>query len=218
MMKKSGFWSMLLLSQLLGIYALALLAFPQLGVPELIEKLSTAPVSMTSHFAGSGIALMIGPWLFLAGSRRRAWVHRYLGRLYMLGVLVGGAASIYMSPFADGGVVAQTGFLMLAIFWIGSGYAAYRYARLRLIREHQRMMTINFALTFAAVTLRLYLPVGALSGMAFETYYAAIAWLCWVPNILVAMWIIPATASREARRTTPSQSKNPLVVTSYGQH
>jgi hypothetical protein len=47
-------------------------------------------------------------------------------------------------------------------------------------------MVRNFALTFAAVTLRLYLPASMAAGVAFELAYPVIAWLCWLPNVIVA--------------------------------
>jgi hypothetical protein len=47
-------------------------------------------------------------------------------------------------------------------------------------------MIRNFALTFAAVTLRIYLPASMAAGMEFEMAYRAIAWLCWVPNLVIA--------------------------------
>jgi len=48
-------------------------------------------------------------------------------------------------------------------------------------------MIRSFALTLAAVTLRIYLPIGImLTHGDLNTPYRAIAWLCWVPNILVA--------------------------------
>jgi len=47
-------------------------------------------------------------------------------------------------------------------------------------------MVRNFALTFAAVTLRLWLPASVASGIGFEVAYPAVAWLCWLPNLLVA--------------------------------
>ncbi len=51
-------------------------------------------------------------------------------------------------------------------------------------------MMRSFALTFAAVTLRLYLiPVGAFD-LPFAPFYTAIAWVSWVPNILaVEVWL-----------------------------
>ena len=41
-------------------------------------------------------------------------------------------------------------------------------------------------LTFAAVTLRIYLPLSDLVGIDFDVAYPVIAWLCWVPNVIVA--------------------------------
>jgi hypothetical protein len=49
-------------------------------------------------------------------------------------------------------------------------------------------MVRNFALTFAAVTLRLYLPAWMIAGVAFDVAYPLIAWLCWVPNLAMVAW------------------------------
>ena len=49
-------------------------------------------------------------------------------------------------------------------------------------------MIRNFALSLAAVTLRLYLPASAVAGVPFEDFYPAVAWLCWVPNLILAEW------------------------------
>jgi hypothetical protein len=50
--------------------------------------------------------------------------------------------------------------------------------------EHRRWMVRSFALTFAAVTLRLQLPLAAAAPIDSLDAYRAIAWLCWVPNLL----------------------------------
>ncbi len=51
---------------------------------------------------------------------------------------------------------------------------------------HERWMIRSFALTFAAVILRIYLPFAG----DLVTGYTAIAWLCWIPNLVVAkIWI-----------------------------
>ena len=47
-------------------------------------------------------------------------------------------------------------------------------------------MTRSYALTFAAVTLRLYLPVAIIAHWDFDASYRAISFLCWVPNLIVA--------------------------------
>jgi hypothetical protein len=62
-------------------------------------------------------------------------------------------------------------------------------------------MIRSFALTFAAVTLRLYLPVGALT-TGIPVAYPVIAWACWVPNFLLTeLWL-----RRRATRPLPAAS------------
>ena len=47
------------------------------------------------------------------------------------------------------------------------------------------------ALTLAAVTLRIYLPLMlGVFHWSFHSAYIAVAWLCWVPNLLIAEWLI----------------------------
>ena len=47
-------------------------------------------------------------------------------------------------------------------------------------------MIRSFALTFGAVLLRVYIPISQMMGIEFMTAYRAIAWLAWVPNLIVA--------------------------------
>ena len=45
-------------------------------------------------------------------------------------------------------------------------------------------------MTFGAVTLRIYLGLFALAGVPFEEAYPAVAWLAWVPNLLLVEWFL----------------------------
>jgi len=56
-------------------------------------------------------------------------------------------------------------------------------------QAHQYWMFLNFALTFAAVTLRSGLGLGFASGTPFEVFYPSLAWLCLAPNLVVALII-----------------------------
>ena len=56
-------------------------------------------------------------------------------------------------------------------------------------------MIRSASLTLAAVTLRIYLPLLSVT-LGLEVGYVLVAWLCWVPNILLAEWIL----RREPRR------------------
>jgi hypothetical protein len=111
--------------------------------------------------------------------------------LYLLvGVLPGGVAGLYVSAFAFGGPVNQLGFAALAVLWLASAAQAYRTIRAGHVNAHRHWMLRNFALTFAAVTLRIYLGAFAAMGIPFETFYAWLGWLCWVPNVVLIEWYI----------------------------
>ncbi len=49
-------------------------------------------------------------------------------------------------------------------------------------------MIISYAVTLAAVTLRIYIPLSIVAGYEFAVVYPVIAWLSWVPNLLIADW------------------------------
>ena len=72
-------------------------------------------------------------------------------------------------------------------------------AKARRFADHERWMVRSFALTFAAVTLRLYIPAGQVLGLDFMAAYRAIAWLCWVPNLVVAELLIVRGGLRTSR-------------------
>jgi hypothetical protein len=57
------------------------------------------------------------------------------------------------------------------------------------IKSHQNWMIRSYALTFAAVTLRIYLGIAIAAGAVFAAY-PYISWLCWLPNLAVAEMLI----------------------------
>jgi hypothetical protein len=106
-----------------------------------------------------------------------------------------------MAQFAFGGLIAKLGFSISAMFWLYSGACALLAVRSGAIEEHRRWMVRNFAVAFGAITLRLYLGASIASGIDLATAYALIAWLCWLPNVLVAEWIYNAGPARRVMLT-----------------
>jgi uncharacterized membrane protein len=116
------------------------------------------PLYAAFHVLGSGVALLIGGFQFLPRLRvRRIELHRWLGRIYLIAVLIGGIGGIVLATRADGGLAGQFGFFLLAVVWLVSGWQAYSAIRRGDVQAHRIWMIRNFALTFAAVTLRAYL-------------------------------------------------------------
>ncbi|HHT7222325.1 TPA: DUF2306 domain-containing protein [Bacillus cereus] len=141
------------------------------------------------HITTSIVALVIGPFTLSTKFRdRNINRHRIVGRIYMVGILLGGVSGLYLSFYATGGLVAKLGFGLLSILWLASAYQALHRVKNKKIKEHRNWMIRNYSLTFGAVTLRIWLPLFiVLFGIErFEFSYAIIAWLAWVPNLILA--------------------------------
>jgi uncharacterized membrane protein len=190
---------MTVLALLVVFYALMLLFVPGARPPFIQERYQRIPFAVLMHIGASAVALALGPFQFVASLRNR-WprIHRWMGRLYLVGIFAGGAAGFVMATMSQLGMVTHTGFALLAVTWIYTGLRAYQRIRAGDAVEHRRWMIRNFSLTLGAVTLRVYLPVALAIGVPFEIAYAAIAWLAWVPNLLVAEVVVRQTVA--ARR------------------
>lgn len=188
-----GFRLVSVLAVLVACYGFAFMFLPPEMVPGPIrERFVTWPWAGYGHVLGGGLALLLGPIQFSPWLRRNHIVwHRWLGRIYALAVLWAGAAGLFLAHYTFGGMAGQTGFSALAILWIISLVVAWIRIRQGNKGAHRKWMTRNFSLTLAAVSLRILLPVmTAVMGLEFEAAYAAIAWLCWVPNLVVTEWMI----------------------------
>lgn len=166
---------------------------------ELIEQFAWN-LAFYSHIATGGIALLTGWSQFITSLKRRyVKLHRRLGTIYVAACLSSGVAAFYLAIYASTGVVASLGFGALAVSWITSTLLAYTAARQKMFSSHGAWMTRSFALTFAAVMLRIYLPLAEVAGISFDTSYPVISYLCWVPNLLAAEFFSRRRRVRRAR-------------------
>ena len=155
------------------------------------------PLAFFAHVGLAPLALMLMPFQLLPHLRaRRPAMHRWIGRSYAVLVLLSGLGGLAMAVGTEAGPVAATGFALLAVLWLGTTATGVWKARVGDIAEHRQWMIRSAALIFAGVTLRLELPLLIASGLEFPTAYTIVAWLCWVPNLLVAEWILRGRSLR----------------------
>ncbi len=188
-------WSIMMsLATAIAGYGFWLLVSPMARPPFLLA--SPVPLAVLAHFGGSGLALLLGPWQFISGrSRRRSTAHVWSGRVYVIAAVVGTGAGLVLAPFSQGGLTGHLGFGALGLLTLGTTLRAYLLVRQGNVAEHRRWMHRSFALILAAVSLRLQLPAALIAGIAFERAYPVIAWACWVPNLLVAEWMLRRQAA-----------------------
>jgi uncharacterized membrane protein len=188
---------MMVLASIVAAYAAAVIVIPGFGPPFIGALRASVPVAVIAHLAGGLVAIAIGPWQLNGRLRARAiGAHRWLGRAYVVAVVAGGLGALALAPGSQEGAVTHVGFGLLAVLWLCSTLQAYRRIRAGDVPSHRRWMTRSYALTLAAVTLRIYLPLALAAGMSFHDAYQVISWLCWVPNLVVAEWLVLAQANR----------------------
>jgi hypothetical protein len=134
-----------------------------------------------------------------------------MGTIYVVACLIGGGAGLFLALGAVSGRVTSLGFGLLALTWVVCTARAWALARTRNFVRHRRWMIRSFALTLAAVTLRIYLPFAIGLRLDLTFAYPAISFLCWIPNFAIAEIIVrrgssPASAAAIPRKALSDAS------------
>ena len=146
-------------------------------------------VAFFTHVYTSMFALIAGFTQFSLRFRtKNKEMHRLFGKVYIIVVLVlSGPSGLVMGIFANGGMTSQIAFVVLAVLWWWFTFRAFILIKKRDIEKHRQFMIRSFALTLSAVTLRLW-KLGITNTIDIKPMdaYRIVAWLGWVPNLLIA--------------------------------
>jgi uncharacterized membrane protein len=144
------------------------------------------------HIACAALALVLSPLQFSRRVRARVpRLHRTVGRVVFGCVLAGGTAGLVLAPSNMAGAIGTAGFGTLAILWITFAVAGVRAILRGDVPAHRRWMVRAFALTYAGVMLRLWMPVLVpVMGGDLLAAYQLVPFLCWVPNLVVAELVL----------------------------
>lgn len=194
----SFLWAVLAFFSLyLGITTFAYLSFrTDIGFLLAKQDFINNKVWMTAfyiHISSSILVVLTGPFQFVKALRNKyLQLHRVLGKIYVGSILFLAAPSgFYMGLFANGGIGAQIGFVLLSFLWFGFTFLGYKSVKEKKILQHKKWMIRSYALSFSAVTLRLYVPLLSLGfGLEHDFVVVITSWINWIPNLLVAEWII----------------------------
>jgi uncharacterized membrane protein len=139
-------------------------------------------------------------WALLAGFtqfskkilRKRPVLHRSLGYVYVLNILlVTGPAGLLMGFYANGGTTSRIGFVLLASLWIYFTAMALYLARKGKYKQHRHFMMRSYALTLSAIMLRVWkFAITNTMEIPPMDVYRIVAWVGFVPNLLIVEWII----------------------------
>lgn len=124
--------------------------------------------------------------------RRLPYLHKLTGWIYAsVIILLAGPSGFYMGIYANGGMIAEVSFCILACLWIYFTSMAILKVKEKNILSHRAFFIRSFSLTLSALTLRgwKYLIILFLHPRPMDAYQI-VAWLGWVPNLIIAELII----------------------------
>jgi uncharacterized membrane protein len=146
---------------------------------------------LLGHIAAGMLALFVGllqVWLGLRG--RTGVLHRIMGRVYVIAVLVAASVSLYLNytiPPPRG--IYGSGLLGLAGAWLVTTFMGYRAIRAGERARHRLWMLRSYLVTFGFVILRTVEAGLMRGGMSEDAAVGLAAWLCWTVPLLVFEFI-----------------------------
>ena len=149
-----------------------------------------------THLAGGVLAMLLGALQFVAPLRTR-WprLHRWIGRTYLLGMLVGIAGASGLIATSPAPAAIRIAFAATGAAWAVTAVCGFIAIRGRRIQDHRRWMIRNYLVTLAPATFRLALLVPGLMALASP--------LLMIPLLLWLSWALPLLAYEAARPLWP---------------
>lgn len=154
------------------------------------------------HVISGMLVILVGPFQFLKSFRSKYlnW-HKLGGKIYAYSILLLAAPTgLIMAFYAEGGLWSTVAFSIMSILWFVTTLMAVIKIKQRKIEEHKMWMMRSYALSFAAVTLRLLVPLFSLFILDNEDLITvSTAWLSWMLNLLIAEGMIFAIQQKRKR-------------------
>jgi hypothetical protein len=157
---------------------------------------------LVAHIGGGSVALTLGMFQF-SGTLRRKFVkvHRWMGRLYLGGVLVGSVGAIYMgievSPNKGFGIALE----FLALAWLTTSGMAYVAVMRRQFAVHREWMIRSYVVTFGFVLFRMGSRWHVFAGLGHAVQPVMLAWACWAVPLLATDVVLNWRRTMEPKKS-----------------
>jgi uncharacterized membrane protein len=195
---------------LLGVYA----KYRQVD-PESYTMFWTRQGWLWTHLTGGALTVALGPVQFLTRwPRAHPRLHRWSGRLYVLGIIVGLVGATGLISTSPAPTEIRVAFAATALAWFCTASVALAAIYRNQVATHRRWMTRNYLVTLAPITFRLLLPASIAMGlMPSPVLIAQLLWLSWVLPLLGYEAVRFAARSAVRSRHTSSLLSEPHRTT-----
>ena len=152
---------------------------------QLFLVLQRLPVAFPLHMIASSLALIL--ILIAAFTRHNGRLHRAVGRIAAICVVVGGLTALLVAVASEASVAARAGFFVQGLAWLALLAAAVAAIRCGDRALHARLMIAMACVASGAVWLRPVTAGAVALNLPFETVYAVAAWACWLIPVAIAL-------------------------------
>lgn len=142
-------------------------------------------LTLRTHIFFGMIAMSSAPFLLIKRLRLNK-IHRKLGYLHLISIVISSLTGLIIARFAMGGWVSTLGFSMLSILWLLFTVLAVLYATQKNFMKHEEWAIRSLALTFATIPQRLILLSVFVTDFEFTTIYQTSSWVSWICNLFLA--------------------------------
>jgi uncharacterized membrane protein len=173
----------------IGIAGVALLSIfkPEMQSPIFARLLSVVPWAGYTHIVCGSLALLLGGIQLSSRIRRKNLeLHKLTGKAYVACVLASSIGAIVSLSFTSSPWAAKSAFWLLAICWPTATLMGYPRGMKFDFAWHGKLMTYSYAMTCAAISLRILLGVQMGMGVGFSTAYPIAAWGGFLINVAIA--------------------------------
>jgi hypothetical protein len=123
--------------------------------------------------------------------KKRKAIHIWMGKIYVVVVLVLGAPTgLYMSFFAKGSFWERILFMFMAMYWFYTTTRGLQAIKVKNVLSHKNWMIRSYSMAMTAVTFRLYHIFFYYFGMDHLHNYEISLWISVLGNMLVAEYFI----------------------------
>ena len=147
------------------------------------------------HLSAGMLALLIGPFQFIAAIRKKyVKVHRFMGKTYLICVLLGAIAAYYLAFTSQINIVYAGGLTSLATVWLTTGLMAFISIKKGRTNLHREWMVRSYVVTFGFVTFRLFdeLLTNYYPSIPQPDRLALLSWTCWAIPLFFTEVILQA--------------------------
>ena len=152
------------------------------------------------HLAGGALTILLGPVQFLSRCLGASWLHRWAGRLFLVGMLVGSTGAVGLIATSPAPPSIRFAFAATALAWLTTALFGLVSIRNGRVRHHGAWMIRCYLVTLAPITFRAAILMPEVFTIVSPPP-DGIAWLLWLS------WVVPLAAYEMGRRIRRARAR-----------